>query len=217
MSASSPRRTAASTSASRRRRGRSEEHTSELQSHSDLPSFPTRRSSDLVAQPRAAEIPDGRLGTREVPRGDAGEVPRLRAARRRPTAGGTGRSARPCRRLPPEGRPRLRRLRAEGGADRKSTRLNSSHTVIYPPSLHDALPIWSRNRARLKFLMADWGPERFREVMQEKYLGFALPDGDPPPAAPAGQRDHVGVFPQKDGRVYVGFAPKAGQIGRAHV
>src|SRR5882672_8520241 len=30
------------------------------------------------------------------------------------------------------------------GADRKSTRLNSSHTVIYPLSLHDALPIWWR-------------------------------------------------------------------------
>src|SRR5882672_6628996 len=29
------------------RRSRSEEHTSELQSHSDLHSFPTRRSSDL--------------------------------------------------------------------------------------------------------------------------------------------------------------------------
>src|SRR5476649_2090797 len=29
---------------------RSEEHTSELQSHSDLHSFPTRRSSDLSAQ-----------------------------------------------------------------------------------------------------------------------------------------------------------------------
>src|SRR6202022_4540064 len=28
--------------------GRSEEHTSELQSHRDLHSFPTRRSSDLV-------------------------------------------------------------------------------------------------------------------------------------------------------------------------
>src|SRR5579875_178133 len=28
---------------------RSEEHTSELQSHSDLPSFPTRRSSDLLS------------------------------------------------------------------------------------------------------------------------------------------------------------------------
>src|SRR5438034_1177353 len=28
------------------------------------------------------------------------------------------------------------------GQDRKSTRLNSSHTVIYTLSLHDALPIW---------------------------------------------------------------------------
>src|SRR5215211_965442 len=31
---------------------RSEEHTSELQSHRDLHSFPTRRSSDLVASTR---------------------------------------------------------------------------------------------------------------------------------------------------------------------
>src|SRR5262252_6966458 len=30
---------------------RSEEHTSELQSHSDLHSFPTRRSSDLASRP----------------------------------------------------------------------------------------------------------------------------------------------------------------------
>src|SRR5882672_9884572 len=34
----------------RRRSSRSEEHTSELQSHSDLHSFPTRRSSDLRLQ-----------------------------------------------------------------------------------------------------------------------------------------------------------------------
>src|SRR5947207_1046989 len=34
----------------RRTGGRSEEHTSELQSHSDLRSFPTRRSSDLSAR-----------------------------------------------------------------------------------------------------------------------------------------------------------------------
>src|SRR5947207_1565272 len=32
------------------------------------------------------------------------------------------------------------------GEDRKSTRLNSSHTVIYTLSLHDALPIWSQSR-----------------------------------------------------------------------
>ena len=33
-----------------------------------------------------------------------------------------------------------------------------------------------RNRARLKFLVADWGPERFREVLEQDYLGRALPD-----------------------------------------
>src|SRR5476649_2883656 len=39
-------------------RGRSEEHTSELQSHRDLHSFPTRRSSDLprAARPFLAEV-----------------------------------------------------------------------------------------------------------------------------------------------------------------
>ena len=35
----------------------------------------------------------------------------------------------------------------------------------------------SRNHARLKFLMADWGPEKFREVLQDEYLHRALPDG----------------------------------------
>jgi len=69
-----------------------------------------------------------------------------------------------------------------------------------------------RNRARLKFLIADWGPERFREVVENEYLGFKLPDGDPPPSSVTGQRDHVGVFAQKDGRMYVGFAPRAGRI-----
>src|SRR5882672_6222789 len=34
---------------------------------------------------------------------------------------------------------------AEWLADRKSTRLNSSHTVIYTLSLHDALPIFARH------------------------------------------------------------------------
>src|SRR5882672_9552441 len=37
--------------------GRSEEHTSELQSHRDLHSFPTRRSSDLRSAPEC-RIPD---------------------------------------------------------------------------------------------------------------------------------------------------------------
>src|ERR687894_587409 len=36
---------------------RSEEHTSELQSHRDLHSFPTRRSSDLFSRPVSAALP----------------------------------------------------------------------------------------------------------------------------------------------------------------
>ena len=37
-----------------------------------------------------------------------------------------------------------------------------------------------RNRARIKFLVADWGPEKFREVLEKEYLGYALPDGPAP-------------------------------------
>jgi sulfite reductase (ferredoxin) len=70
----------------------------------------------------------------------------------------------------------------------------------------------ARNHARLKFLMADWGPERFREVLEKEYLGFSLPDSEAPPPSPHSQRDHIGVHEQKDGRTYVGFAPRAGRI-----
>ncbi|MGK5641428.1 nitrite/sulfite reductase [Streptomyces sp. URMC 126] len=69
-----------------------------------------------------------------------------------------------------------------------------------------------RNRARLKFLVADWGPERFREVLEKEYLGRALSDG-PAPERPAERwRDHVGVHRQRDGRYYVGFAPRVGRV-----
>ena len=68
-----------------------------------------------------------------------------------------------------------------------------------------------RHRARLKFLVEDWGVEKFREVLEKEYLGYALPDG-PEPAAPRPERDHVGIHRQKDGRYYVGFAPKVGRV-----
>jgi sulfite reductase (ferredoxin) len=69
-----------------------------------------------------------------------------------------------------------------------------------------------RHRARLKFLVADWGPEKFREVLEKEYLGYALPDGPAPVAPPRGIRDHVGVHQQKDGNYYVGFAPTVGRL-----
>ncbi|MFB7861767.1 nitrite/sulfite reductase [Streptomyces sp. NPDC056069] len=72
-----------------------------------------------------------------------------------------------------------------------------------------------RNRARLKFLVADWGPEKFRQVLEDEYLKRKLTDG-PAPTEPAGRwRDHVGVHQQKDGRFYVGFAPRVGRVDGA--
>ncbi|MET3982731.1 nitrite/sulfite reductase [Streptomyces sp. PvR034] len=72
-----------------------------------------------------------------------------------------------------------------------------------------------RNRARLKFLVADWGPAKFRQVLEDEYLKRQLTDG-PAPAQPTGQwRDHVGVHEQRDGRFYVGFAPRVGRVDGA--
>ncbi|GAA2814845.1 nitrite/sulfite reductase [Streptomyces showdoensis] len=72
-----------------------------------------------------------------------------------------------------------------------------------------------RTRARLKFLVADWGPEKFRQVLEDEYLKRKLTDG-PAPAQPAGRwRDHVGVHKQLDGRFYVGFAPRVGRVDGA--
>ncbi|GAA0480442.1 nitrite/sulfite reductase [Streptomyces sp. NPDC046215] len=69
-----------------------------------------------------------------------------------------------------------------------------------------------RTRARLKFLMADWGPQEFRRVLEEEYLGRRLLDGPPPPEPSSRWRDHVGVHQQRDGRFYVGFAPRVGRV-----
>jgi sulfite reductase (ferredoxin) len=68
-----------------------------------------------------------------------------------------------------------------------------------------------RSRARLKFLVADWGVAKFREVLESEYLGRKLVDCPSPPA-PVGSPDHVGVHEQKDGRFYIGVAPTVGRI-----
>jgi sulfite reductase (ferredoxin) len=68
-----------------------------------------------------------------------------------------------------------------------------------------------RNRARLKFLVADWGIEKFRQVLEQDYLHRTLIDGDAPEIWD-GPRDHVGVHPQVDGRFYVGVTPAVGRV-----
>ncbi|WP_299057167.1 nitrite/sulfite reductase [uncultured Nocardioides sp.] len=68
-----------------------------------------------------------------------------------------------------------------------------------------------RSKARLKFLVADWGGEKFREVLEKEYLGRELVSCPSPPS-PGTVRDHIGVHDQKDGLKYVGLAPTAGRV-----
>ncbi|HEY0890987.1 MAG TPA: nitrite/sulfite reductase [Nocardioides sp.] len=71
-----------------------------------------------------------------------------------------------------------------------------------------------RSRARLKFLVADWGVAKFREVLEKEYLGRSLVDCESPRTA-ARNGDHIGVHEQKDGRFYVGAAPTVGRVSGA--
>jgi sulfite reductase (ferredoxin) len=68
-----------------------------------------------------------------------------------------------------------------------------------------------RSRARLKFLVADCGVERFREVLEQEYLDRKLIDGEPP-ARPIGNGDHVGIHEQADGKFFVGISPTVGRV-----
>ncbi|MEJ3743961.1 nitrite/sulfite reductase [Actinomycetes bacterium KLBMP 9797] len=68
-----------------------------------------------------------------------------------------------------------------------------------------------RHRARLKFLVADWGVEKFREILEKEYLGRGLIDG-PAPELPDRPIDHIGVHAQRDGKFYVGATPIVGRV-----
>ncbi|MEV5648593.1 nitrite/sulfite reductase [Nocardia sp. NPDC052254] len=68
-----------------------------------------------------------------------------------------------------------------------------------------------RTKARLKFLIKDWGIEKFREVLEEKYLQRKLIDG-PAPEKPARPIDHIGVQKLRNGLNAVGFSPIAGRV-----
>ncbi|HYO31490.1 MAG TPA: nitrite/sulfite reductase [Nocardioidaceae bacterium] len=110
-----------------------------------------------------------------------------------------------------------------GGGLSTNPSLAASLGVWVP--LHEVADVWRgvisvfrdygyrrlRARARLKFLVSDWGVEKFRKVLEEEYLGRTLIDGEAPPK-PLGNGDHVGVHKQADGRFYVGVAPSAGRV-----
>lgn len=68
-----------------------------------------------------------------------------------------------------------------------------------------------RSKARLKFLIKDWGVARFREVLETEYLNRALIDG-PAPDPVGAPVDHVGVQRLRNGRNAIGVAPVAGRV-----
>lgn len=66
-----------------------------------------------------------------------------------------------------------------------------------------------RKRARIKYLVADWGVEKFREVLAT-YLPFPLVL--PRPVAVSGIDLHLGWNPQGDGQFWYGLSVENGRI-----
>lgn len=66
-----------------------------------------------------------------------------------------------------------------------------------------------RKRARLKYIIADWGMPAFRSKVEE-YLGREL--ADPRSIEVTGVDDHMGWHEQGDGRLYLGIPVENGRI-----
>ena len=66
-----------------------------------------------------------------------------------------------------------------------------------------------RKVARMKYLIADWGLEKFKAKVEE-YYGQSL--GEPHPADITGVDDHLGWHEQGDGRLFLGINVESGRI-----
>ncbi len=66
-----------------------------------------------------------------------------------------------------------------------------------------------RKRARMKYLIRDWGIDKFRAKVEE-YYGEALTD--PRPVEVAGVADHIGWHEQGDGRWFYGLHVDNGRV-----
>ena len=66
-----------------------------------------------------------------------------------------------------------------------------------------------RKRARLKYLIHDWGVEAFKAKVEE-YYGQALPA--PHPSDVTGVDDHIGWHEQGDGKLFLGINIETGRI-----
>ena len=66
-----------------------------------------------------------------------------------------------------------------------------------------------RKRARIKYVVHDWGVPKFREVLSE-YIGGAL--ADPKPVTITGFDTHLGWHTQGDGKFYYGVSVETGRV-----
>jgi len=66
-----------------------------------------------------------------------------------------------------------------------------------------------RKRARMKYLIEDWGLAKFKAKVEE-YFGSALPD--PHPSDVTGVEDHIGWHEQGDGKLFLGVNIENGRI-----
>ncbi|GAA4022151.1 nitrite/sulfite reductase [Deinococcus rubellus] len=73
----------------------------------------------------------------------------------------------------------------------------------------------NRKKARLKYLIKDLGPEKFREIVETEYLGYPMQDGPAAPVARFGGSDVLGINPQRDGLNYVVLSTTVGRINPA--
>jgi len=110
-----------------------------------------------------------------------------------------------------------------GGGLSATPRLARDLGIFVEP--HDALPVlraildaWkedpkyrmSRVKARLKFMVDDYGPDRFRDLIEQR-LGRQLEHVPGPSPAPLSE--HIGVHPQKqEGLSYIGFPAFLGMM-----
>ena len=70
----------------------------------------------------------------------------------------------------------------------------------------------SRKHARVKYLVADWGAQKYREEA-EKYTGFRMTDAESAPPIVTGYEDHYGIHPQvQEGLSYVGVPVAGGRV-----
>lgn len=97
-------------------------------------------------------------------------------------------------------------------APEDAAQLCSHITLLY----RDCGPRDARNKARLAFLLEDWGVDRFRRELEQR-AGYALPPAGTAALLPADAlphpADHLGIHPQRQpGLNYAGLAVPVGRI-----